>query len=665
MVKKITLVYEKYLGEVKEELTELLFNKEYRKILLISDTGSGKTTALLDIFRNEKEPFVFAVPYTAIVSQLKGKNLEGVECLSGNQQLKSKENSLIITYDKGGVMKKLNMKERTLIQDEAHTRILSTTYRSDALELIDSYAGQANRVVSVTATPSELLLGQKLDEENSFFNENFNFDLIITCKSTIKKLSKEYNIYFDVFDNRGQAFESFLTTIVEKKEDDRIDIIRVNDVMRLNIMAKKLKSLGFKSSVIHSGNKDSSEIYRLISKEGRIKERIDFILVTSLFDDGLSISGKNIGNLWTFELGRAITIKQFSARPRDGYSSLCLFCFEIMDDQKKPEKPLSSLDINDLILKCYPAFEVLNSVEEELFGNNFLSKNLKSNHFLKLSSNEFDFFNMVNRFYAYDSYLNLCDPKRLRKILLRQYDMDFKILNPAKVTLELGGAIKSSFKDRKRILNSFYNKLNEYGIKYISVYADRYGLFFTKKITVDRFIYHHIEREVLNDICSIEADFIKKYINLRNFGMTHSVARALVYKKTKFVNRIKDSLSYLSFKEEAGFKESIEGSIIKEIDDFIKRKKIEKYNKEDAEEVSIFLSNHYTIPLKVDKNLVMSWLPRIYSVEKKKSGKKRLLILGELSYEHISKELKIPVESLRNNEVSNLEFRKLVKKAVA
>lgn len=300
--------------------------------------------------REENESYVFCVPYTSIVEQLKNKKLNKVKALCGSDKLVDNKNSLIITYDKSLVIENIDIENRILLQDEVHTKLISSSYRSEALDLVEHYQNKAKKTISITATASELLIGIDTKENNKFIDGVFDYDLIIDCRGSFKEIALEYSLYYDVFKSKKKAFESFINTVLYTRTSNMIDIIRINNKKNLELMKEKLILQGYKVEILQSANKEFSSIYKELVTTGSISKKIDFLLVTSLIDDGLSISGNNYGNLWLFEEARPTIIKQFSARLRDGYNLLGLFCFSL-DIQDEIRKSYSDEDIFSLYKK--------------------------------------------------------------------------------------------------------------------------------------------------------------------------------------------------------------------------------------------------------------------------------------------------------------------------
>src|SRR5699024_7412176 len=164
------IMIERYIG--KEQYLKLLLN-EQKRILLDSETGTGKTKSAIEASRElnkqNKNSFVYiALPSIALAEQTANKYNTNTAIIGTNRvntRLEVKKATsngtrlLIGTYDKAKeVCSYLNGYEITIIADEAHKEVADYDYRRTAINDLFSLADddRVRKFVGMTGTPSEL-----------------------------------------------------------------------------------------------------------------------------------------------------------------------------------------------------------------------------------------------------------------------------------------------------------------------------------------------------------------------------------------------------------------------------------------------------------------------------------------------------------------------------
>lgn len=321
-----------------------LLNDPARRILLVSDTNSGKTYATIHACKkyleNHKDTFVyFAAPTRALASQISNKYDLGDSLQDDKQAYKLVKKAidngsriLCGTYDKATqVLYHLPPEYKlNLIVDEAHSEVLSYNFRVQAINklfnMVDSE--RVLKFIGLTGTPQEIDLS--------------HYDKRVLIKADKKKIAKE--LLFVQYNNEN-LFTSVVTQIIAKevKQGSKV-LCFVNNKKEIEIMRVALKKHCIKATAITADTRNSRTYKSLLDTE---LMPTDVVLATIAIADGVNIL--NDTNYTCIIAPRRISapffnlslIKQASNRFRRTYKRLIipLAINANLDDERLVEKP--------------------------------------------------------------------------------------------------------------------------------------------------------------------------------------------------------------------------------------------------------------------------------------------------------------------------------------
>lgn len=347
--------------EVYEQLKEIVFGYQYRgkRILLISDTGTGKSFALTQMIHeyNEKmkfslttynNPYGFALyncPRNALINNLQNEfENDGISIkITGSDKYGAKERESIIkttpsfltTIDHAPViveMKKYEQKDYSVhpplpllfVTDETHVLSTDASYKSDAIRnylVAERDILDANGIsLHMTATPQHL--------------RSDDYDLIIKIKQQEYQTPFKHAEYTILDGNSKQVEEKILNriqlTLENNNEKKLLVYIESTDVIKW--FSAELENRGIESVEIYAKkeNKRSDEEAMIIDY-GVIPNNIQVILATTVLGSGISIVNNNeIDETWILCTAdslnhNSVRIMQMAHRFRNKYSKLKIF----------------------------------------------------------------------------------------------------------------------------------------------------------------------------------------------------------------------------------------------------------------------------------------------------------------------------------------------------
>ena len=319
-----------------------------RRILLVSDTNSGKTYATIHACKKyleeHEDSFVyFAAPTRALASQICSKYGLGESLQDDKQAYKLvqkaiENNSRIIcgTYDKAHQVLhflqaqcKLNL---AVIVDEVHSETLYYGIRAQAINSLFNMV-KSERVIKfigLTGTPQEINL--------------LHYDKRVLIEADKKEIAKE--LLFVEY-NSENLFTSVTTQIIaqEVKQGSKV-LCFVNNKKEIEIMKAALKKKFINATAITADTRKSRTYKNLLETE-QFPENSSVLIATTVISDGINIlnnedyicviAPRRISAPF-FNLSQ---IKQASNRFRRTYKRLIipLAIKEDLDDERLITKP--------------------------------------------------------------------------------------------------------------------------------------------------------------------------------------------------------------------------------------------------------------------------------------------------------------------------------------
>lgn len=358
--------FKEYLSELNEELSKILLSN--KRVILKAPTGAGKTKAILEIFKelsqiNKNHAYILATPNRSQSEQ--NSKYDVVVVVGGVKVYELTTDELLATscvYDKIDTLvnecqnRKLDI---TLVVDEAHELIYSYSYRKSSIKKIVANLDVCKTVVYMTATADVLINNRDI----------FKYDYIVECEPKHRKPNaKELNI----IQYQKSDLESLTLNTIRSNMDCKHILVRCNDISLIASLTSKLNSDGIHCCYIDSKNKNESDAYGFIVKDGTISDKYKVIFVTSLMDSGVSLmNDKSVLCLYVsrpseFNLN---SIEQFSNRCRNQYGKFILFINKHITCNQVPLEKREQITIDfckdtlsNLIKNDYPMPEAVDSV---------------------------------------------------------------------------------------------------------------------------------------------------------------------------------------------------------------------------------------------------------------------------------------------------------------
>lgn len=361
--------------EVFHRFQEILFSKENRgkRILLVSDTATGKSTAILEILKNmtnlqiqynSPQGFsILCIPRLNLINNLKGRfdlipksnTVTGSTKYTSGEREKVIQNStnILTTLDHSPVIlqgkfdkEELNFLEPSeveheeilsipmlMVLDECHMLSTDSTFKPEAIrEYCKAEKALLNAdgvSLHITATPENL--------------RSEDYDLIIKINQLDRKNPFKHAGYLMLNGSAKQAENKLLQIIkiAAKKNPDRRLLLFIEKKETISNFIKELKN----ENILAMGVVSKKEDLKLgeeksIVCEGIIPQKIQVILATTALSAGVSIeNNRQVDETWVLcsaeSLNHEMTrIVQMSHRFRKQYHALKLF-FQKPKVQKK------------------------------------------------------------------------------------------------------------------------------------------------------------------------------------------------------------------------------------------------------------------------------------------------------------------------------------------
>lgn len=299
------LSVDRYVVEQAAQIFDYLDHE--KKVVLVADTGVGKTTAILESFKalRPKKRVLFLAPLTVIVDQLEQKYPD-IPCLTGesipDEHSRANIASVVVaTYEQGTKHLRADDFDYVVI-DEVHQLINSNNFKEDEITALTTKT-KSMTTLGLTGTPSQLFskMGYKL--------------LRVT-----KKQSESLKIIKRV-DNRSP----FKIILQHQAEVSKKAIYRLNSKKTINNVYKRLIDSGqFKENEVlilmsERGIK-KGEGYKSIANKSMFPGEVKVVLTTSIIDEGVSIDQDGFSDVVFIEkdyFPSPEPLKQFFARFRN------------------------------------------------------------------------------------------------------------------------------------------------------------------------------------------------------------------------------------------------------------------------------------------------------------------------------------------------------------
>lgn len=337
--------FDKEVIKVKDHIPtevakDILNNKS--RILVDSPTGSGKTTAFLNAFKelssNQKHFYIFAMPTIALTLQNAYKHK--VKAIKGQTKdlfkmiykaVKNGDRTFISTYDMvPSLVDFLRTIEPgmifTLVVDEFHKFVIDydINYRHEAISNLYDISQNARTFIGLSGTIDDI-------------NKN-EFDKVIKIDNN-KPASpcQEFAVY--TYQKRKNAL-SELAQLIETWTKQRNLLIYIQSKKKIEQLKYILQRKNIKVRTISANSKRNSTYKQLVENE-TVDEDVQVILTTSVIADGVNIQNdvnwevitvcNDFSNLFNYS-----SIKQISNRLRNDYRRFSIFMQEPRNEKKEP-----------------------------------------------------------------------------------------------------------------------------------------------------------------------------------------------------------------------------------------------------------------------------------------------------------------------------------------
>jgi len=435
----------KYVSEAIPKIVDLI--EKHNKILLKSETGSGKTYAFINGWRKLKPDSrgLLIAPLTIIVDQLEAEYKNECSFLTGKSKRDdhteaTKSNFVVATYEQG--IKHLEATDFDyVIVDEAHQLIMANSYKAEIIEqLTNQLQKHKGKLIGLSGTPSRLF-------------ESLGFRLV-DLKQTESTKTDVNVIYWN------EKPLNIALKHIHPTDKTRRYLFRLNEIDTLyDIKDKLVKDGTYKAKeilILHSSpDIKNSDQFQHLYLNSTIKENKKVVLTTSLIDEGVTIRDNFTDCVFInndFE-PKAEPIKQFFARFRSGKLEHTFFNDISVNrtnylylKHTKTEKPRSKFN---LLADYSEKLEILNKDAEDL-----TFEDLKSTY--KDFTDTSDFYhedNSVNEFYLANHVLSQFYRRINRHQFLAYLGQNFNIntnilSTPEKPTEAIKGTSKAKKKER-------------------------------------------------------------------------------------------------------------------------------------------------------------------------------------------------------------------------
>lgn len=316
-----------------EVAKELLERKE--RLLIDSPTGSGKTTAFINAFKElankDYHYYIFAAPTIPLTLQVAQEhNLPGItggmanlrndvtrKAIAGQRIFVTTYNKAaeLISYLIGDIDYSHDRKRPTysLVVDEVHKFTSDYSYRFREIDDLEQLREQATSFIGLSGTCEDVLKD--------------DYEKLIQINNRGKKSPcTDYRVF--TYDKEDEA-DSMLIPVIENILEQTKLLVFINSKDRVKRIGDLLRKRGITTRVVTSDTK-KNETYKNIIENQHIDDNVQVVLATTVIADGISI--KNALN-WSCvvvtdkssPIFNPSTIKQISNRFRNQYRYFALY----------------------------------------------------------------------------------------------------------------------------------------------------------------------------------------------------------------------------------------------------------------------------------------------------------------------------------------------------
>ncbi|MFJ7371423.1 DEAD/DEAH box helicase [Lysinibacillus sp. NPDC098008] len=322
--------------------------KRKQHLLINSQTGSGKTTSLMNAVLNLADPntsefYIFTAPTINLCEQVFKDHPNGTLLLTGKvknktelieQHINQGYRVFICTYDQAtnliSSLKSFDKETRyNLIIDEYHRLITdyNEDFRKQTMKQLFKVQKKAKSLIGLSGTPQLVLV------------DDFNY--VIEVERTNKKLFEEFAF---ISFSKELSFKECLLEYIDKRVSEGYKILLYLQSVRINEqIVAKLRENGISAINIDSTSTKENEGYKSIINNSFLPENYDVILTTSLLAEGISINKRENEKVEVVVLAHQYSkffnpfvIEQISHRIRQPYDRFSIFS-ENPDDFNKPD----------------------------------------------------------------------------------------------------------------------------------------------------------------------------------------------------------------------------------------------------------------------------------------------------------------------------------------
>lgn len=340
-----------YMNVLIDELSQ------NNRLNIIANTGTGKTTAIVNIYKNSDRMCLFLVPYIANAKQ----NEENFNCPAVYGEILSKKKHpkrfiktllrqhkvVFATYDTIKHFDKgFNYQDVDLVIDEYHNLIAQYDFRKEILQMIVAKQNYFEKIITLTGTPYNLFNKSSKfhkDDDRQFLYGLNDFRTIYFEKENI---DKQLNVYLGEM-KKEEAIAYTLKDLTNKSLNKK-HIIFLNNKSDLMFMKQQLINTTFYTedeiAILTSSHENiydtnnryitfdinksiqlDGETYQSLVERNYIPDNVKILLTTQVISDGVNILNENIDNVYILNNRNITTTEQFLARFRNGFNNLHIY----------------------------------------------------------------------------------------------------------------------------------------------------------------------------------------------------------------------------------------------------------------------------------------------------------------------------------------------------
>lgn len=264
---------------VSEEIGTILHRAGVKKkLIVVAETGTGKSTAFIREFANvcPEGRLLFVVPLTAIADQLAEKDESIVKLIGGATPqmiyLAMQAKIVVATHEQAMKLLKICDTFTHVVRDEIHSDIAGSSFKK-SIELF-TFELKKHRVIEIGLTGTA---------SNIFKEKGLEFYMVKI------DAGKEPTEIIQFTDNR----DTLKVIIQMQRTVTGKSFYRVNSKDNILEARRIFLSQGYTENqiVILDGSKESkkSTDFKLLVKESKFREDVKIVITTSVIDEGVSI----------------------------------------------------------------------------------------------------------------------------------------------------------------------------------------------------------------------------------------------------------------------------------------------------------------------------------------------------------------------------------------